>query len=364
MNILDYVDFRGDITFCERPFNEVDNLIFSELSYVEMDDFISPDGETSMTLRELREAYLNIKDRFDYAFSDPWPLLDRCGRSDRFGDVRVKFFVKKYDYEKQFRFTAVTFIFEEKTAYVAFRGTDGNIDGWRECFNLSYLTETAGQKEALDYLEMVSDALDPDLIVGGHSKGGNFAVYAASFAREDIRRGRIKAIYSNDGPGFGDNVVDSEGYREILGKTLKITPEASIVGGLLKSLETVKVIKGDGAGPIQHDPFNWRVIGTEFEPSDRKPSADLTVEALSIWIDGMDEDERREFTEAVFEVLYDTGMTDFSDIHKKKLKTAIALTKAQRKMDPEKKKTVKDGLSKLRKAAGIARRSKGKKRQQ
>ncbi len=356
MNILNYVDFRGDIRFDERPFNEVDNLVFSELSYVEMDDFVSTDGEKYMTLSELREAYIGIKDRFDYPFSDPWPLLDRCGRSDRYGDIRVKFFVKKYDTEKMFSFTAATFFIDEKTIYVAFRGTDGNIDGWRECFNLSYLTETEGQKEALDYLEKVASETEQDIIVGGHSKGGNFAEYAAAFASEDVRK-RVIAVYTNDGPGFVDSVIDSENYKEILPKTLKIMPESSIVGSLLKGHETVKVIKGDGAGPIQHDPFHWRVLGTEFEPSDRSRSADFTDETLNLWIREMNEDERREFTDAVFGFLYDTGIYDFSNIHKKKLKTAAALTKAQFSMDPDMRKTVKDGIKKLRLAARRTRRS-------
>ena len=356
MNILDYVDFRGDILFSERGFNEVDNLVFSELSYVEMDDFVSSDEADTMTLKELREAYFMIKDRFDYAFSDPWPLLDRCGKSARYGDCRVGFFAKKYDTELQFRFTAATFSIDDKTIYVAFRGTDGNIDGWRECFNLSYLTETAGQKEAVEYLEMVAGKIDKDIIVGGHSKGGNFAEYAAAFASPEVRR-RIKAVYSNDGPGFVDSILESEGYKEILPLTVKIMPEASIIGNLLKGEEKVKVIKGDGSGPIQHDPFHWRVLGTEFEPSDRKRSADLTNETLNLWIEDMNEDERQEFTDAVFGFLYDTGINDFGNIHKKKIRTAAALTKAQFGLDPDKRKTVREGMKRLRLAARKARRS-------
>ena len=356
MNICDYVDLRGDLTFAERPFNEVDNLIFSELSYVEMDDFISEDGEKSMTVSELREAYMTIKNRYEYAFSDPWPLLDRCGRSDRYGKAVVKFFVKRFDSEKQFGFTAATFIFDERTMYVAYRGTDGKLDGWRECFNLSYLMETEGQKEALDYLERVATHTSEDIIVGGHSKGGNFAEYAAMFVDDSIR-GRIKAIYTNDGPGFGDAIIESDNYKEILPKTLKIMPESSIVGSLLKGKETVKVIKADGKGPIQHDPFHWRVMANGFEPSDRKPSADFTDETLNLWIEEMNEDERQEFTDAVFDFLYDTGIYDFSDIHKKKIKTAVALTKAQFGMDPDRRKTIRDGIKKLRLAAKRTRKS-------
>ena len=363
MNILDYVDFRGDITFEERGFNEVDNLIFSELSYVEMDDFVRADEFEAMTLRELREAYITIKDRFDYPFSDPWPLLDRCGRSARFGDCKVGCFTKRFDSELQFRFTAATFTVDDNYIYVAFRGTDGNIDGWRECFNLSFLTETAGQKEAVDYLEMVAGRTDKDIIVGGHSKGGNFAEYAAAFVSQAVRN-RIKAVYSNDGPGFLDPVLESEGYKDILPMTIKITPEASIIGSLLKGNEKVKVIKGDGTGPIQHDPFHWRVLGTEFEPSDRNRTADLTNEALNLWIEDMNEDERLEFTEAVFGFLNGTGITDFGDIHKKKIKTAAAFTKAQFGLDPDSRKTVREGIKRLRSAAKTARqkaRKRGKK---
>ena len=351
MNIVDYVDFRGDITFKERPFNEVDNLIFSELSYVEMDDFISSDGKSYMTISELREAYSTIKDKLDYPISDPWPLLDICGKSERFGNIPVKYYVKKFDYEKQYRFTAVTFFIDEKTIYVAYRGTDGNIDGWRECFNLSYLNETEGQKSALEYLNRIASLTHEDIIVGGHSKGGNFAEYAAVFSDEKIRRERIKAVYTNDGPGFSEIVINTENYKEMLPITHKITPEASFIGCLLEGTEDVKIIKGEGTGLIQHDPFHWSVRGTSFELSDRKASAAFTEEAMRIWIDNMDMDARREFTEAVFDMLYGTGVTDFSDIHKKKLKTIIAITRSERHLDPEKKATVKDGIKNLGKAA-------------
>ncbi|MBQ5954758.1 MAG: DUF2974 domain-containing protein, partial [Firmicutes bacterium] len=130
MNILDYVDFRGDILFTERPLNEVDNLIFSELSYLELASLFGDDLGTSFTISELCKVYEHLRDGLDYPFSDPWPLLEKCADSARFGEVRVKYFVNEASKDLHSQFAAVTFIYGDDRMYVAFRGTDGNIEGW------------------------------------------------------------------------------------------------------------------------------------------------------------------------------------------------------------------------------------------
>ena len=350
MNILDYVDFRGDILFTERPLNEVDNLIFSELSYLELASLFGDDLGTSFTISELCKVYEHLRDGLDYPFSDPWPLLEKCAGSARFGDVRVKYFVNEASKDLHSQFAAVTFIYGDGRMYVAFRGTDGNIEGWREGFSFSYLDETEGQRRAVEYLNMAASREDGEIIVGGHSKGGNFAEYAAAYC-DEAYRDRIKMIYSNDGPGFINTILDSDEYKAILPKTLKIMPEASIVGSILAGDETLKVIKGTAKGLIQHDPFYWSVRGTEFESSSRKGSADFIERTLSSWVEGMEGEERQQFTDAVFEALEDSGISSLADLHKKSFRSIFAINKARKRMDPDKAQLAKEGFRRMRRAA-------------
>ena len=45
MNLFDYLDWRGDVPFSVDPFNEVDNLLLSQLVYTEFEG-IGLDGKT------------------------------------------------------------------------------------------------------------------------------------------------------------------------------------------------------------------------------------------------------------------------------------------------------------------------------
>lgn len=373
MNILDYVDFRGDILFSERGLNEVDNLIFSELSYLEMGELfeVCTEGSDadcgtedavfsgrSFTISELKDEYGRIREGIEYAFSDPWPLLVKCAESARFRDVTVKWFVNDVNPLEQAQFAAVSFFYGLNDMFVALRGTDGNFAGWREGFSFSFLDETAGQRQAVEYLNKTAcGAPDCSIVVGGHSKGGNFAEYAAAFAKDEVRS-RVTCVYSDDGPGFPRTVTETEEYKAVLSKTVKIMPEASFIGRMLYGDEEIKTVKGEVKGLLQHDPFNWSVRGTEFEPADPAKSALLAQETLNSWIEGMDEEERKEFTETVFSTIEGSGMNTLADLHKKRLRSLIGLGKAYRRMDKEKHEMVRGALKAIRSEAGRTIRSK------
>lgn len=249
MNILDYLDWRGDITFAERGFNEIDNLIFSTLAYVKMDKLISYDDSHQLTIMELYDAYIEAGYDQSNMVIDPKILLEKAAKTARYKDVLVKWYTNQIDTERQLQFSAVTFIFDKQKLCVAFRGTDNTLVGWREDCNMSYLPETPGQHEAVAYLNraaMLSGA-DMDILVTGHSKGGNFAVYAAAFCDKDVRE-RILKVYSDDGPGFNNEIADSKEYLSVIDKTEHIMPDSSIVGLLLSSKTKRKVIKSSAMG--------------------------------------------------------------------------------------------------------------------
>ena len=212
-NILDYLTWRGDLRFHERPFNEVDNLIFSELAYADWGGIVPEDG-TRVPLAEACQHYVNDGRDQSYLANDPRPLAEALLQSERFRDVEMSRYVSKTDTEQQLQFAAVTFHLEDGSLYVAFRGTDNSIVGWREDFNMSFLSHTPGQAEAAAYLDRAAAENDGPILVGGHSKGGNFAVYAAAFC-ESTPPERIRRVYSNDGPGFNRAVADDPRVRAV-----------------------------------------------------------------------------------------------------------------------------------------------------
>lgn len=343
MNILDYLDWRGDIKFKERGFNEVDNLIFSTLAYVEMDGLIDEKGTE---ISEVYEKYKSAKYDQSNMIINPAPLLERTAKSERYKNVLVKYYVSKIDAEKQLQFSAVTFEFAEN-AYIAFRGTDNTLVGWHEDCNMSYLPQTAGQCEAANYLNEVSEKIKCDFIVGGHSKGGNFAVYASAFCCSDIKS-RILKVYSNDGPGFNNTIANSQEYLSVIPKTEHIITDSSIVGILLSSKSKSKVIKSSAMGFDQHNPYTWNVFCTEFEKAEGLSQASIFMDTTtSRWIDSLSDESKKILIDSVFDSLESSGATTLNDISDKKWEVYNSVIKAITFMSSEKKNEIGQSIKKF-----------------
>lgn len=348
MNILDYIDWRGDLTFAQSAFNEVDNLILSTLTYLKMDRLVSEDGALAPTIGELRRLYARAGYDQSFQTSDPRRILERAASALRFRDVVVKWYVSKCDAAEQIQFAAVTYLLTDRLAYIAFRGTDNTIVGWREDCNFSFLAETPGQNEAARYVNRVAGETREDLIVGGHSKGGNFAVYGAAFCDRQVREGRIVKVYSNDGPGFNEEIAASPEYLSMLGKTLKILPDSSLVGILLSSREPRKIIRSDAKGLHQHVPYSWCVRGTAFEPADEQTAASLFMDdVLSRWVATLSAENKQILVSTVFDALEATGATTLSEISQNKFAAYTAMAKAIARIDPERRSDVAESLKKL-----------------
>ena len=319
MNILDYLDWRGDLTFAERPFNEVDNLIFSELAYAEMENIVPESFAFTVSLRTLCESYLALGYQ-SVLINDPLPLLQKAAVCERYRDVRVGGYLNRVDEGEQMQFAAMTFALGDGTLYAAFRGTDNTIVGWREDFNISFLPETPGQAEAAAYLNRLAAAFTHPIRVGGHSKGGNFAVYAAAFCEEELNDNRrIVEVYSNDGPGFNSSVADSPRYKAILPKVKKIVPESSLIGLLLSSRAERRVIRSDAKGLLQHDPYTWSVVGDHFVAADSlSPESTFMDETLAGWIDSMDNEQKKAVVSAIFDSMEASGASTITEMNENK----------------------------------------------
>ena len=219
--------------------------------------------------------------------------------------------------------------------------------GWHEDCNMSYLPQTAGQCEAANYLNEVSEKIKCDFIVGGHSKGGNFAVYASAFCCSDIKS-RILKVYSNDGPGFNNTIANSQEYLSVISKTEHIITDSSIVGILLSSKSKSKVIKSSAMGFDQHNPYTWNVFCTEFEKAKGLSQASIFMDTTtSRWIDSLSDESKKILIDSVFDSLESSGATTLNDISDKKWEVYNSVIKAITFMSSEKKNEIGQSIKKF-----------------
>lgn len=346
MNILDYLDWRGDLLLEERPFNEIDNLILSSLAYLDLGEIVSDNGDT-LDFPAILAKYNELGREQSYLINNPRPLLEKIVETERFRATRVGRYVTQTDTEKGIQFAAMTFYLDDGTAYVAYRGTDDTIVGWREDFNFALMEETPGQSESVEYLNSVAASTDCPLCVGGHSKGGNFAVYAALFCDENVKK-RISIVYSNDGPGFIHSIAESDEYREMMPKIRKIIPENSLIGILLTGYEKKHVIKSSAKGIMQHNPFTWDTLKARFDPADeRSPISLFMDETLSRWLDGLSDQQKAGLISAIFDSLDASGATTLTAIGENLGSLTGVILKTFKEINKETGDAAKESIGKL-----------------
>ena len=323
-NIHDYLQWRGDLTLAERPFNDVDNVILSVLSYIDFTDIVpsEDDGgsvELSHACRKLIELCGgHVRSRVRSLFDVDTRFLELLAASRRFGSATLGAYADVVDESRSLQFSALQVGLPTGETYVAFRGTDSTLVGWREDFMLSFEV-TEAQRMALQYLERVIERAGEQgqgIRVGGHSKGGNLAEYAAVCCREDLRD-RIVMVYSNDGPGMAPEVMQTSA-RLVLGSRMRrIVPSYSVIGMLFARAEDARIIAASsGTGLIgQHDPTSWQVIRSGMdEVLDLLPDCKVLDEAVAAWTETVPLDERERVTNEVFDALGAGGATRLDEI--------------------------------------------------
>ena len=350
-NILDYLDWRGDLTFEQSPFNEVDNLILACFSYIELDGIREIQNGNTLYLEELSENFFaekkNEKIKAQTTFLQNIPeLLRKMAKSSRYRKCRVGGFVNEILPSEIKQFAAVTVELPDGTVYISFRGTDDTIIGWKEDFNLSNGI-VPSHKRALEYLEKESRYIQSMLRIGGHSKGGNLAMYAAMQCGEEVQD-KILSVYDNDGPGFPEGFFHGKDIEKILKKVTRIIPEASVIGMLLTHQKEPVIVDSTQKGIMQHDAFSWEIMGPSFirkEKLTRK--AETMDQQLHKWIDGMNEEQRANLITELFSVLEATGAETIQQILDGGVKSLAAMARRLDKLEPESKAMVQELLSGL-----------------
>lgn len=341
-NILDYLDWRGDLTLQQSPWNEVDNLILAELSYVDFNGIVpSPKKGKSIPLSDAAAVFFQRQGKKSHEINmgvlvpNTIPvLLEKMMVSPRFREMKLNCFVNWLDVQKAEQFAALTIETGDGSLYLSFRGTDDTIAGWKEDFMLSCLPEVPAQKKAVQYLKDVAYRFPRrKLILGGHSKGGNLAVYSGVFCPASVQR-RITGIYSNDGPGFQEAFLQLPEHERIESRIHSIVPKSSVVGMLLEHEENYTVVDSSQLGFLQHDGFSWRVMGDHFVKLRQitRQSHLINLE-LKEWLRSMPMEQREKFVDAMFTVLTASGAATLTDLKGERLKTAVAIVKAMKGLD-------------------------------
>ncbi len=351
-NIMDYLDWRGDLTMEADGFNEVDNLILAQLVYVDFEGIVPPPKQGDIYLKEASDLFWQrhtkkeILSHVSMTKSAPF-LMRKLAESRRFRGAKLSAYINDISDEEQSQFSVVCVRLADGSLYVAFSGTDNTIVGWRENFNMGFLSETPGQKKAVKYLNWAAANEEGTLRVGGHSKGGNLAVYAAVKCDAAIKE-KIVHVYSNDGPGFSRDVVESDEYQQMLPKISTILPESSIVGMLLEHQEKYEVVKSTERGVGQHDAMSWEVLGPSFCYVEHLAAESLLLdETMKNFIEQLDNEERRQLINAVFTLLEEAEIRTVDDFYNSKWKKIQELVKAQSKLPEETQKIFSKALRSL-----------------
>lgn len=348
-NIIDYVKWRGDLSFVQNPFNDVDGLILAYLSYVDLEQIAGVDTEEGRLISEVQKEYAELLEagltRVELPYMKPLPDLFReMANSKRFGDIRIRNYVNHITEEKNMQFSVMTLDLSDKTRYIAYRGTDATIVGWKEDFFLSNGV-VAAHKEAVAYLNHAGESYPEGIRVGGHSKGGNLAVYSALECEPEIQN-KIISVFDLDGPGFTETILLKNTGKPIIDRIRRIVPEFSVVGMLLLHICQPIIVHSTDKVILQHNAFSWQVLGKEFETvPDIQEAAKVLNAAIDEWITCMDIEQREKMIEDLFQVLEATGCRSMTEISEGGVKNWKIILKKANELEPETKSMLNSLLS-------------------
>ena len=345
-NIIDYLKWRGDLPFSKSKPNDIDIIIFSQLVLLDLKGCVP--YKTTKDLYSCAEKYFSLKKHkktLGYIIPDEVnELFSLMAKSERFKNLELSHYKEDIDAEVETQFSAITIDAKDiSTKFVVFSGTDDTLVGWKENFNLIYKTPTESQIQSVKYLNTVAKNYSGKIVVLGHSKGGNLAIYSSSNCEESVRI-KIKKIFNLDGPGIFEVDEAENIYRNIQKKVVAILPQSSVIGRLFEHDCTRIIVDSKEKGLLQHDCFSWQVRGTELitenEFSNESSSVDSSLRNI---LASLPKENREIFVETVFSLFYSTGATTLTQLTKK----GKNLVKLYFKLDKDKRSVLNSVLGKI-----------------
>ena len=339
--IFDYLDQVAYDSIYDTPFNELDLLMLTEITYLPFDQIVSDQMSPDCTCRLFEAAEKVPQDLSMLVTKNRLKLLEKVASSTRFKNIKLMGYVNDIDPDIQKQFAAMIFKIKPDSYVLTFRGTDDSIIGWKEDFHMTYMDQVPAQKTAVNYLRKAMDAMPGQFILTGHSKGGNLASYAASQIEPEYQE-RIQSIYSYDAPGLNHSVITSQGYQTISDKIKRYIPQGSIVGMMLETPKQAQIVKSTAIGGLaQHDTFSWQISDQTFVLLDNLNPDSLQVDkTLKNWVDSVSDEELKDFFNLFFGLILDAGISSINDLTKLEnfnkilavFENANALTDQEREM--------------------------------
>ncbi len=349
-NCFDYLMWRGDIPLSVSPLNEVDGMLLSRFAYA---PFELVGQSRAVTVGDACNALLKIENIEDkLLMKSDKRLLELMAESGRFRSLVLFEYVNRVDEETETQFSAVTFQLSRGAFYVAFRGTDDNLIAWKEDFNMIFTTPVPSQKMAVEYYERIARRVRGRFILGGHSKGGNLAVYAAAFSKPMLSR-KIDIAQNFDGPGFDERVLTSPGYLAVRERVRTYVPQSSVIGLLLNHEEEYTIVKSTQNGLWQHDTYSWEVDKNRFVYLEKVTDASRFIDyTLKEWIAQMPPEKREVLVDTLYSVLMETNAKTVRELSDNWVGNTVAVLKTLRNLDDETRKVLIEAIGALAKGAG------------
>ena len=350
--MFDYLIWRGDLSFGNAPLCPIDALIFSMLAYMDLRKVVPADpGAEPVRLSDAVEKYFALPGSHlphVTGASNHVKLLRKLSESERFGGLRLFAAKRQVNRSENMQFGAISVLLPGQNLFVAYQGTDDTLVGWKEDFMMSYECPVPAQLSAVNYLNEVGAAYPMRRIfTGGHSKGGNLAVYSAAKSSGDIQE-RIVAVHNNDGPGFIWDISKTPGHKRIAGRIHTVLPQTSVVGMLMEHEKHYQVVYSTYDGLYQHDGFSWQVVGDHFIHLDGFSREGKVIdETLESWEGSLSPKQREAFADALYTVLTASGAKTLSDLNGDKLKSAVTMLKTYSNLDRETRQLLSGSLRAL-----------------
>lgn len=352
-NIFDYFTWRGDLTLAQDSMNEIDAVILARFAYIPFECIELQMKGGGVTIGEAAEALLQVSDiETRVMWQEDIQILHMLRGSVRFQNMRLLEYVNTIDEESQTQFAAITIALPDGRYCISYRGTDDTLVGWKEDFNMSFVTPVKGQLLAVEYLERVASLMQGELVVTGHSKGGNFAVYAAAFCKKDVQD-RILAIYNYDGPGYHDTVFTSEEYARICDRVSTYIPQSSIFGMLMGRQETHSIVQSsEKGGFLQHDICTWQLDGPRFVILEETTASSKFVDhTIKEWLKKVDKEKRETVATVLYEMVLKTNAGTLSELTEDPLNHFKTIRKSFRDLDEETKMLLTQAMDALKESA-------------
>ncbi len=335
-NINDYLKWRGDLTFNESPLNEVDNMILSRFSYL---PFNKIDMKNKETIGSIVKKLTKLQ-KEDFNIGGDKPLVDNLNDCIRFKDLLVTDYIENNNKDSEEQFAAVTIHLNNEEMYLSYCGTDNTLVGWKEDFNLSFMQHIPAQIEGVKYLKKIANKYNKKIHIGGHSKGGNVAVYSAVFVEKEIQD-RIIDVTNHDGPGFDETIIETKEYKRILDKIYTYIPQSSIIGRLLEHEEKYKVVKSIEKGIMQHDIYSWQVLGTKIVQMKQVTNgSELINKTIKNWLKETTPEQRKNVIDILYNVIESTNAVTMREISSSRMKSVSKMMKSYRSIEEKDRKMI------------------------